>query len=590
MLRKDILSESFFEELKRRKVIRIATTYIVIAWVLIQVSDVVSEPLGIPLWIQTALIIALIALFPVALVLAWLYDITSKGIVRDSADVRNATPSVAPAAATDRKINRIAVLPLVDLSPGANEESQLFCDGISEEIINRIAGHKELRVIARTSSFRFRGSDIDLAAIRHDLNATHLITGSVRRSGDINRISVQLIETHDNSQIWADAIQTSVDEPFETQAEVARLVDNAMVSTLDVMPTAESHTWKLSPAAQEQYLVARDAFWRADFPAVLKHADESNKIDPHNPLVPTLIAQVYLVWPRYGFSVTQDELRLAGKNVANALRIDPHYPGAHAARGMLSLFLERDFRTAFEVVTAAAIRHPSVAEWVPQLLVYANRYKEAIELHRRIAQRDPLNPTNLLVWANRVNWMGQKEVAKNICKWAEDIDPEHLILKNNVFRWAIRDGDLEKARSVMSDWGMDPDQPETEPNIPWVPRSISLWLGSRLFGETGDSERAYSQAQEIEKLPGFTPTTVAEAYINAGAIDDAYRIWDLGISQYDLGVYDLAQPPDMREPDDPLWLKFRNDSRYEECLERLGLDQESLQGIDWNVALQVLQP
>ena len=564
-------------------------SYVVVAWVLIQVGDVVIEPLGIPPWFQTALIIALVALFPVAIIVAWLYELTSKGIVRDPADVRVDATATAPKAGTEDDPNRIAVLPLVDLSQDESGETQIFCDGISEEIINTIAVHKELTVIARTSSFRFRGSEIDLAAIRSDLDITHLVTGSVRRSGDHYRIAVQLIDAGDNSQLWTESIQKTFDQPFEIQTQLAHLVDAALVQHLDLKALHESRTWTLSPEAQEQYLIAKDAFWRADFPTVLEHANKSNQIDSHNPLVPTLIAQVYLVWPRYGFTATRDELRLASRNVATALKIDRDYPGANAVRGMLSLFLERDFKTAFEVVTKAAITNPGVAEWVPQLLVYADRYEEAVELHRRIAQRDPLNPFNLLIWANRLNWLGRKEIALNVSERAKYIDPEHLILKNNTFRWALRDGDVDKARSLMSDWGMDPDAPETEPNVPWVPRSISLWLGSRLFGETGDTDRAYAQAKEIEKQPGFTPTTVAEAYINAGAIDDAYRIWDMGINQYDLGAYDLAQPPDMREPDNPLWQEFRKDKRYDVCLERLGLDEDSLRGIDWNMSLQVLQ-
>lgn len=584
------MSESFFEELKRRKVIRIATSYVVVAWVLLQVADVISEPLGLPSWFQPTLIVGLAILFPIAIILAWLYEVTAKGIVRDPADLRvEVTDALPSTIGSDEKEDRIAVLPLVDLNEDESSEVVFLCDGISEEIINTIAPHKELRVIARTSSFRFRGKELDIANIRDELNVTHIITGSIRRSGDYNRIAVQLIDAQDASQIWAESIQRDLEQPFELQTEVARLVDNALIETLDLKALKEPRAWHLAPAAHEHYQIARDAFWRADFPTVLENAEASMKIDPNNPLVPTLFAQVYLYWPRYGFTVTRDELRKARQNVSRALAIDSDYPGAHAVRGMLSLFLERDFRTAFEVITQVAIRQPGVAEWVPQLLVYANRYEEAVEIHRRIAQRDPLNPFNLLVWANRLNWLGRHEVAMNICERARDIDPGHLILKNNEFRWALRDGDIDKARALMAEWGIDPDHPADEPSVPWLPRSISLWQGSRLYGEMGDFERAHELAREIENEPGFTPTTVAEAYINAGAIDDAYRIWDMGISQYDLGVYDLAQPPDMREADNKLWLDFRNDERYTEYLERLGLDEASLSGIDWSASDRVLK-
>ena len=199
-----LLSESFFEELKRRKVIRIATSYVVAAWVLLQVADVISEPLGLPSWFQPTLIVGLAIMFPIAIILAWLYEVTAKGIVRDPADLRiEVTDALPSTIGIDEKEDRIAVLPLVDLNEDESSEVVFLCDGISEEIINTIAPHKELRVIARTSSFRFRGKELDIANIRDELDVTHIITGSIRRNGDYNRIAVQLIDAQDASQIWA---------------------------------------------------------------------------------------------------------------------------------------------------------------------------------------------------------------------------------------------------------------------------------------------------------------------------------------------------------------------------------------------------
>ncbi|MEM8546692.1 MAG: hypothetical protein AAGF46_00890, partial [Pseudomonadota bacterium] len=356
------MSASLIDELKSRIVIRVAMAYVAGTWLLLQVMDVIAEPLGWPTWIQTATIFALAGGFPVALLVGFVMDLRRKGAPSELAPTANQAVTDAPAE------TRLAVLPFVALDGGDDE---FLGDGIAEDIISTVARQAKISVIARASSFRFRGADVSIAEVRDQLRASHAITGSVRRAGERLRISVQLIDTSDESQQWSESFQRSTDDIFAVQSDIARSVGRALIDVLNLEISVRQREWDLAPAAYEQYLMAQAAFHRADFPKALEHAGVSRQIDAENPLVATLLAQVYLYWPRYGFGVTMDQLRQARASTEQALSIDPTPPPARAAQGMLSLYMERDFKTAYTTAVNAATEQPEVAEWLPVLLTYA---------------------------------------------------------------------------------------------------------------------------------------------------------------------------------------------------------------------------
>lgn len=222
---------SLFEELKRRNVIRVSAAYLVVAWLLIEVSDTIFPRLGLPDWSVT-LVIALVALgFPLALFLAWAYELTPAGVKRTeevpvAESVTRFTgrrldfviigvlllalgwfawdrfgPSGGRAAAGAREAS-IAVLPFVDMS--AEGDQQYFGDGLSEEILNLLAGIGDLKVSGRTSSFSFKGTNVSIPEIGRTLGVAHVLEGSVRRSGDQLRITAQLIEAETGFHLWSD--------------------------------------------------------------------------------------------------------------------------------------------------------------------------------------------------------------------------------------------------------------------------------------------------------------------------------------------------------------------------------------------------
>ena len=242
-------------ELRRRNVLRMAVLYVVAAWLIMQVAGVFMDlgvlPVAIGPWVLVILVIG----FPIALVFSWLFEITPEGLalekdVPEGASITHITGrrmdfiviAVLSAGlilfAGDKWWPRdplelsIAVLPFDNMS--ADPEQEYFSDGISDEILNRLAQIESLKVIARHSSFSFKGKDVDIATIAEQLNVRHILEGSVRRSGDRVRITVQLIDAKDSTHLWSETYDRnySAENLFEIQSEIARAVTGRLRMTL----------------------------------------------------------------------------------------------------------------------------------------------------------------------------------------------------------------------------------------------------------------------------------------------------------------------------------------------------------------------
>ena len=202
-----------FEELKRRKVIRVVVAYIIVGWLLIQVAETTFEPMGLPGW-TLRLVIVLVALgLPLTAVLAWAFDITPGGVIR--------TPAVgAPGTLS------IAVLPFSDMS--AEKDQEYFCDGLTEELLNALTRIPKIRVASRTSSFSFKGKKVDIGEAAEKLHVAHILEGSVRKSGNKIRVTAQLIETATDSHLWSETYDRELDDIFAIQDDIASRVLDAM--------------------------------------------------------------------------------------------------------------------------------------------------------------------------------------------------------------------------------------------------------------------------------------------------------------------------------------------------------------------------
>ena len=218
--------EILWQELRKRKVFQVALVYAIMGWGVMQVGELLFEALQVPEGAYTLLVILILLGFPVAVVLAWAYEITPEGvrrdIVRELRREEGRKRSGCPRKEPGDVHARIAILPLRDMAPG--HDLSYFCDGLAEEIQNALCKVAGLEVIARAHSFQFVGKKIEIEKIQRELGATAIIEGSVRRCDHTFRISVQLVDVDTSLDVWSRSHEVSLENEFSVQKRVAAQV------------------------------------------------------------------------------------------------------------------------------------------------------------------------------------------------------------------------------------------------------------------------------------------------------------------------------------------------------------------------------
>jgi len=368
---------SFFEELKRRNVFRVGAAYAVAAWVLLQVLDVVGEILELPQWGGKLILAALVIGFVLALIFAWAYELTPEGVKRESEvdrsrSIRTQTgqrlnrailvtlalavalfavdkflwdpardralaeraaeqarteaqaEAAAEASAQAAAENSIAVLPFADMSEAGDQ--QYFSDGIAEELLNALVRVDGLKVASRTSSFAFRGNDLRLQEIAQALNVSHILEGSVRRSGDRVRITAQLIDARSDRHLWSETYDRDLDDVLAVQAEIASAIVGAMKQALglDLRPEQVAIAAATqSSDAYDLYLRGRALILaRSDILKAIGYLEQAVAIDPMFAKAWEVLGAAYFLAPSWNYEVESpyDRATAASKR---ALELDP---------------------------------------------------------------------------------------------------------------------------------------------------------------------------------------------------------------------------------------------------------------------------
>jgi len=436
---------ALWSELKRRNVVRVALAYAVVAWFLIQAADIMLDNFGAPEWVFKT-VTGLLALgFPLALFLSWAYELTPDGVKRteDVPEPESVTPrtgkridrliligalaviavlviervwfagrgpeadSVAAAATTTGESGQaaasIAVLPFVNMS--ADPEQEYFSDGLSEEILNLLAQIRELTVIGRTSSFAFKGMNVDLREIGETLGVAYLLEGSVRKAGDELRITAQLIRTDTGAHLWSQSYDRKLESVFAIQSEIAGAIADALRVSLvggdDAAPVAQIAA---SIPAYERYLQARRLIQGrtgAGIEAARALLDEALTLDPDYAPAHAEAAKAVLLLragpSSYGDIPSDQAWASAQPLIDRALALDPNLAEAHAVQGLLFL-QQRDFERAEPALVRALALNPSLSDalnWRANNLGAAGHLREQLAARRRLAELDPLNLANL---------------------------------------------------------------------------------------------------------------------------------------------------------------------------------------------------
>lgn len=415
------------EELRRRRVFRVAALYLVAGWIVIQVAGATFDPLGLPDW-SLRLVIMLVALgFVLACAVAWSYDLTPRGIERTA-------PAPAPASAAPEA--SVAILPFTDLSE--HRDQDYFCDGLAEEILNALASISGMRVASRTSSFRFRGSGTDARDIGRALNVAAIMEGSVRKAGERVRVTAQLVDARNGYHLWSQSFDRRLEDIFAIQEEIARSVARALQVSLHALDglDLERHAPR-NVRAYEFYLRGRQlqalkstANWRSA-PEMFRRAIE---LDPgyaqaHAGLVDALVG--LLLWRMVRPEEVLEEALAAGKR---ALELAPDLAEAHVARAnTLSLAGETAAATAeFERAIALNGELYEPHYYLARRCYAHGLYPRALEEFEAAHRARPDEFQSLTLATNAAVAMGDPKRARALCERAleralaeAEADPEN---------------------------------------------------------------------------------------------------------------------------------------------------------------------
>jgi TolB-like protein/Flp pilus assembly protein TadD len=416
---------NLFAELKRRNVYKVAIAYGVVAWLLVQIATQVFPFFEIPNW-TVRLVVLLIAIgFPIALIIAWAFELTPEGLKRtEAADARLAARSphrawiyvviVSGAISvgifflgryTNSKSSEeaelpaksIAVLPFENLS--GNPENAYFTDGIQEEILTRLAKVADLKVISRTSTARYKSSPDNLRQIAKQLGVANILEGTVQKAADQVRVNVQLIKAETDAHLWAETYDRKLTDIFGVESDIAKTIADTLQAKLT---GSEKNAITAQPTenteAHEFYLKGR-YFWNKrtgpDLRKAIDYFKQAIDKDPKYALAYAGLADSYTLLSAYGAGSPQESFPSAKTAAQKAIELDDTLAEAHTSLGQILLFYDLDLAGSTKEFERAIALNPNYAtahHWYgsgPPLAV--GEFDRAIAELRRAQQLDPLS-------------------------------------------------------------------------------------------------------------------------------------------------------------------------------------------------------
>jgi len=402
---------SLFTELQRRSVFKVGIAYLVVAWLVIQVAATVAPQLALPEWAPRFVTLIVMLGFPVALVLAWVFDVTPEGLKVEPAPTGNkrmfaiagvlALAAIGwywkgqPASEAGAAARSIAVLPFANMSGDPNAE--YFSDGISEEILNVLARTPELSVAARTSSFAYKGKTDDIPRIARELKVRMVLEGSVRKQGERVRITAQLIDAETGYHAWSQTYDRDLKDIFAIQDEIARAIGNELkvlvggasaASGASVSGTTDLEAHDLYLRALALWTLRRgDKIWEA-----IATLEQAVAKDPEYAQAYGGLALAYAVIPDYSTKIGYRESYARSTDAAEmALALDPTLAEAFAALANTAI-ADRRRTTGHALYRRAIASKPSFAtahQWFGTALMSAGEAAEGIVLAARASELDP---------------------------------------------------------------------------------------------------------------------------------------------------------------------------------------------------------
>ena len=533
----------FFEEVKRRKVYRVAAAYIIAAGGIIQLASATFPAWELPNWALRLVILLVLVGFPIALILAWAFDITAQGI-RATPDTaaprtrrrRNVIMLIAtgvvisaatgffllPRVAAHKVDKSIAVLPFENLSD--EKENAYFADGIQDDVLTNLSKISDLRVISRTSVMQYRGRPTNLREIGKALGVSNILEGSVRRSGNRVRLNVQLIDANTDEHVWANDYDRDVTDVFAIQSDLAREIANALQAKLS--PAEKSQMTRKPTENGEAYLAfvqAHDLSCAMEDLTKLKQSEQlyqrAIELDPNFALALARYSQLES-WMVRTHDASSDHREKARTLAERALQLQPDLPEAHLALGFSYYYGDNNYEVALKEFEIAQRALPNESEVYLAIGAIQRRQGKWAESTANLQKAVSLNPKDswpLQNLAFNYQMLRNFDAANKTIDRALQIDPQGISLWGIKAKLAIGEkGDLSVGEKLLEKAKSFPMS--SEERLKMIGGQANLLLAQRKY-------------QEVLQLGATVPDDTFAAV--PGSL--AYKYFPLGIAHKALG-------------------------------------------------------
>jgi TolB-like protein/Flp pilus assembly protein TadD len=590
------MSRSLFAELRRRNVFRAAILYIGAVWALAQGIAQLSPVVGAPEWVARWFLVAAAIGFPFWIAFAWFYEFTPEGLKRES-EIDPADSIAAHSGTrldrwifvimgvaivlllTDRFVLRrgvnqeadfavseksIAVLPFVNMS--SDKEQEYFSDGISEELLNLLAKITPLHVAARTSSFSFKGQNLEIPEIARRLHVANVLEGSVRKAGDQIRITAQLIRASDGYHVWSETWDRKLDDIFRIQDEIAgKVVDQLKVTLLGEAPKVRT----TDPKAYALYLQAIQLARQNTAEAYAKAEDLYHQvlaIDPRYAPAWSGLAMTFTWRVGIGAISSQEGFARAREAIVKSLEIDPEYAAAHAQLAYIAIYGDNDPPAAAKHLERALSLDPADLEILRRaalLLSNLGRLDQALAIDAAIVRRDPVNVVALDMLAYYQRIAGRYDEAIASFRTVLSLSPGWSGAHYELGVTLLLKGDAHAALAEI-------EQETTEAG-----RLLGRSMAYHTLGRKAESDQAL--AAFIEKYGKNAAYSVASDYAFRGEADETFIWLDKALQYRDSGLAEIVA--------ENIFTNIRSDPRWLPFLRKIGKAPEQLAKIEFNVTL-----
>lgn len=582
-------TDNFFAELQRRNVYKVAVAYAVVGWLLVQVTTQVFPIFEIPNWALRLIVLAIVIGFPIALALAWAFELTPEGIKHtedvDLSDKRvskkrtwiyvtligaalsfalffvgrlSAPNNSASLAVLPEK--SIAVLPFENQN--RDPDTDYLCDGIPESIINSLSELPKLKVMSRNSVFHYKGKEADAQMVGKELKVQTLLTGRVRQRGDSLTIGVELINAQDNSQLWGHQYSRKLADVFAVQEEIAKEVSDKL--RLKLTGTEKEQLAKRSTEnlkAFQYYMQGRAAAQRrtnADLLASVSYYEKALQEDGKYALAYAGLSDAYANLGYYGSIAPVEGRRKAEEAARKALELDDKLAEAHTALGQIYIaFAPSDFSTGDRELKHAIELNPNLAVAHYNLGLSFIRQGRLDEASAELAKARGLDPiSSIIARAVVIPHYFKRDYPRafELLRQANELGPPlsatweiGLYIKNGSLDEAF--AEIEKAKAARKD---DP---------------LIVYSTGLAYAAAGKSQEALQKIKELEALAEGTLSTahwIAKIYATLNDKAQAFSWLDRGLATGALGVF---------YKDEPIWDPIRDDPRFAELVAKLVVPQ-----------------